>query len=136
MNSPMTNALPDTTTTSPLGVVGRQPLSQLPIGDMLAATSRSYANRACFVSPDGTALTYREVNQRVNRLARTLTAMGLVLERLPATLDATPIRAGVSVNGIWCCSSRPSWLCLASACPTAVASRRCRMLRLLNSPGA
>jgi acyl-CoA synthetase (AMP-forming)/AMP-acid ligase II len=78
MNSPMTNALPATTTISPLGVIGRQPLSQLPIGDMLTATSRSYANRPCFVSPDGKALTYREVNQRVNRLARTLTAMGLV----------------------------------------------------------
>jgi acyl-CoA synthetase (AMP-forming)/AMP-acid ligase II len=65
-------------TASPTRAVGRQPLSQLPIGDMLTATTRSYANRPCFVSPDGTVLTYSEVNRRVNRLARALTATGLV----------------------------------------------------------
>jgi acyl-CoA synthetase (AMP-forming)/AMP-acid ligase II len=64
--------------TEPAGPIGRQPMSRLPIGDMLTATSRSYANRACFVSPDGTVLTYGEVNRRVNRLARALTATGLV----------------------------------------------------------
>ncbi len=52
-------------------------LSRLSIGDLITATSRSYGSYPCFVAPDGATRTYREVNERVNRLARALLDTGL-----------------------------------------------------------
>ena len=52
-------------------------VSQLAIGDLLTATTRSYADYPCLVDADGNARTYAEVNRRVNRLARALGTAGL-----------------------------------------------------------
>ena len=52
-------------------------VSRLALGDLLTATTRSYADSPCLVDADGNARTYAEVNRRVNRLARALGTAGL-----------------------------------------------------------
>lgn len=58
-----------------------------PIGQILPHAARRFPDIACFCTPDGHSRSFREVNERVNRLADSLIARGVTRGTRIALLD-------------------------------------------------